>query len=147
MSKIVIAGSRDLEDKELVFSGINRALNLMKTWPTEVFSGKCPTGADKFGELWAHEHNIFIKPFPAAWKTMGKAAGPIRNAQMAMFCDKGIVFINNDSKGSVGMAALLQRHQKPNVVFKMKDQKIVATYLNGAYTDDNNVVNNTIFFE
>lgn len=149
MSKVVIAGSRDFFDEEIVFNGIERSLRLFRTYPTEVFSGKAK-GVDRIGELWAYKNNIPIKPFPAAWKTHGPAAGPIRNAQMAFFCDYGIVFIDNDapngSPGSKGMARLLAQHKKRNMVFHIKDQKVSAVYLDGAYIDNNDVVNNTLFF-
>jgi hypothetical protein len=49
---------------------------------TEVVSG-VDAGADEFGEKWAKINNIPVKIFKADWKTHGRAAGPIRNKQMA----------------------------------------------------------------
>lgn len=39
-------------------------------------------GADTLARKYAEEHGIHVAPFPAQWDTHGKAAGPIRNAQM-----------------------------------------------------------------
>lgn len=39
-------------------------------------------GADRAAGLWASSVGAGVWPFPADWKTHGKAAGPIRNKQM-----------------------------------------------------------------
>lgn len=87
--KTIIAGGRnykftadDLERLEAF-----RACNAI----TEVVSGGAK-GADTEGERWAEKHNITIQVFPANWKEHGRAAGPIRNRQMAVYADACILF-------------------------------------------------------
>lgn len=83
MAACIIAGGRDITDYRLLM----RALADSGFIPhiTEVYSGRA-SGADALGERWAHG-DLFgcpVTPFPADWKKHGKAAGPLRNAQMAM---------------------------------------------------------------
>lgn len=40
------------------------------------------TGADRAGREFAKHFGLPLQTFPAAWKTHGNAAGPIRNKQM-----------------------------------------------------------------
>lgn len=48
---------------------------------TTIIHGEA-SGADSLAGAWAAEHGIPCLPFPADWKTHGKAAGPIRNQSM-----------------------------------------------------------------
>jgi len=98
--KVVIAGSRDLTNYEWVEEAIkNSGYDI-----SEVVSGRCPTGADLFGEQWAEKHNIPVKTFPADWTKYGKSAGPLRNKQMAEYCDAAIVVMwSGGSRGSQNM--------------------------------------------
>lgn len=88
-SRVIIAGGRDYrftdEDRRFLDS-MNKGLRI-----TEVVSGGAK-GADSEGEAWAESRSIPVKRFPADWKTHGKAAGPIRNRQMAEYADTLITF-------------------------------------------------------
>ncbi len=48
---------------------------------TELAEGGA-TGADDMAEAWACQRNVPCRTFPALWAKHGRAAGPIRNAQM-----------------------------------------------------------------
>jgi hypothetical protein len=50
--------------------------------PSMVISG-CAAGPDTAGITWATKHNLPLRCLPADWNRHGKAAGPIRNTQMA----------------------------------------------------------------
>jgi hypothetical protein len=87
--KCIICGSRDfkpLEKHILLLDYYCKTYNI-----TEIVSGK-QKGADTFGEDYAFENHIPVKPFPAKWTLYGKAAGPIRNKQMAEYADCIILF-------------------------------------------------------
>jgi hypothetical protein len=73
-------------------------------------------GADMYGAKWAYSNNIPIKKFPADWNTHGKAAGPIRNQQMAEYADALIVFIWDGSRGSIDMLNRMEKINKPTFV-------------------------------
>jgi hypothetical protein len=48
-----------------------------------LITGGC-SGADQLAELWANARGITIKVVPAKWNIHGRAAGPIRNMEMAL---------------------------------------------------------------
>ena len=90
--KLIIAGSRDTH---INVSDI--ASKLCDLDVDEVVSGKCPNfkgriSVDYLGEKWAKIMGIPIEPFPANWNQYGKAAGPIRNEQMAKYADAVALF-------------------------------------------------------
>lgn len=95
--KVIIAGSRDIEDFELVA----KAMAFSHFKPTEIVSGGA-RGVDKLGEEWARRHGIPVTLFLADWKTHGKKAGPIRNLEMLDYVNGkgGLVAIWKD--GSPG---------------------------------------------
>lgn len=85
--KTIIAGGRDyfFTDED------ETKLDNLRSQISEVVSGGAK-GADSCGERWARENDIPIKMFPADWKKYDKAAGPIRNEQMARYADAVILF-------------------------------------------------------
>jgi hypothetical protein len=76
---------------------------------TEIVSGGA-TGADREGEKFALDMGIKIKKFPADWQKHGKAAGPIRNRQMAEYADAVMLF-----PGGRGTASMKNEAQKANI--------------------------------
>ncbi len=116
MVRIIIAGSRKFNDyprmvKELDNLGIH-LINSIN--PIEIVSGHAP-GADTLGEKFAKAYDYPLKIFPAEWDKYGKAAGPIRNEQMAKYAaeaDMGILiaFPIGESKGTRNMIKLAQQY-------------------------------------
>lgn len=101
MFKVIIAGSRHFNDYKLL--EIEMDILLFNKKDVEVVSGKCKTGADYLGEQYAKSRGWPVKPFPADWNKHGKAAGPIRNKEMAEYADACVVFWDGKSKGSEDM--------------------------------------------
>jgi hypothetical protein len=108
--KVIIAGSRHMPFK--LFHLIPAAVEKSGFAVTEVVCGMA-AGADTLGAKWAWQQKIPIAKFPADWNANGKAAGPIRNKQMAMYADALIVFIWPDSRGSRNMLETMERLRKP----------------------------------
>lgn len=101
MTKIIIAGSRNFSDKELLYKTVDRILSCIND-DIEIVSGHC-RGADILGEQYAIDHNLKYITFPADWKSYGKSAGYYRNMQMAEYAGKNgilIAFPINESKGT-----------------------------------------------
>ena len=106
--KVIIAGSRNLENYLLVAQAMQRCgYNV-----TEVVSG-CATGVDTLGERWARTNNIPVKEMPANWNRDGKAAGPIRNREMAKYADAAVIVWDGKSAGTRNMIDEMIRHKKP----------------------------------
>ena len=86
--KLIIAGGRDYIFDDVDFSLLN---DLFTPHVTEVVSGKA-RGADTGGEEWAKRQHIPVKEFHADWKNKGKAAGILRNIDMAKYADAVVLF-------------------------------------------------------
>lgn len=99
--RIIIAGSRDINN----YPWIKACINHCDIDITEIVSGGA-RGVDAAGEQYAEEYNITVTHFPANWDKHGKAAGPIRNKEMAEYVSPNgglILFWDGKSKGSANM--------------------------------------------
>lgn len=108
--KVVIAGSRTIFDSSVVSKAIENSQ--FKDKITEVVCG-CAVGIDRLGQQWAISNNIPVKEMPADWNTYGRAAGPLRNAQMANYADAAIIIWDGSSPGSRNMISEIKKVQKP----------------------------------
>jgi len=98
--KVIIAGSRDFDDYNLLYKNCNNILSNQKE--IEIVSGRA-RGADKLGEKYAKEKSLKLKLFPANWEKYGKKAGYLRNEEMAGYAKFLIVFWDGVSKGTKNM--------------------------------------------
>ena len=96
--KTIIAGSRGIKDYLIVEQAIKESGFKI----TEVVSGGA-NGVDKLGVKWAERHGIPVKHFPANWDKHGKAAGPIRNAEMAKYANAAVIVWDGESRGTANM--------------------------------------------
>lgn len=117
--RLLIAGSRDFNDYELLKSEIDK---LAKQFINgfEIISG-CAKGADKLGEQYAEENNLPVLKYPAQWEQYGKFAGIMRNEQMAKIADMCIVFWNGKSKGTKNMIEKALHYHIPLTVVRYKE--------------------------
>lgn len=108
--KTIIAGCRGFNDYNLLKEKVDyyRKDHVI----SEVVSGTA-RGADYLGEEYANENGIPIKSFPADWENYGKAAGPIRNRQMAEYADVLIAVWDGKSKGTNNMIIEMNKLMKP----------------------------------
>lgn len=119
--RVLVCGSRHLNDYELVKS---KLLELHCTTKENgkhkidcIISGHA-RGADSLGERFAKEYNIPLEIYPADWDKYGKAAGPIRNAQMLKEGRPGLVvaFVAPNSRGTQNMINQSMDAGKPTKV-------------------------------
>ena len=114
--KVIVAGGREFNDYILLEEKLDKILS--KRLPdVEIVSGTA-RGADALGESYAHKNKLPIKQFPADWNKYGKAAGPIRNKQMAEYADACIVFWDGKSRGTKSMINLATEQGIPIRVIK-----------------------------
>ena len=112
--KVIVAGTRDFDDYELL-------KEKLKTYDiTEVVCGGAK-GADTLGENYAKECEISVDYFPADWNKYGKAAGHIRNGDMAEYCDMAVIFWDGESKGSQDMIQKMRNIKKPCYIIRYND--------------------------
>lgn len=113
--KLIIAGSRDLPNaKETVMRVF---AHYFFRWPDEIVHGANGYVDQAAADL-ATEVGIAQRAFPADWETHGKAAGPIRNAQMAEYADVLLAIRRKDgnSPGTDDMIRKMLAERKTVVV-------------------------------
>jgi hypothetical protein len=114
--KLIIAGSRNLSVAEDFI--VDCMVNFNIT-PTEIVCGMAP-GIDESGEAYAEKYQITRRDFPANWNAFQKAAGPMRNKEMAVYADALLLIWDGESKGSANMKMQMEKLKKPiyEVVFR-----------------------------
>lgn len=101
--KLIIAGSRDIEDYDLVRSLVMKS-GFWKKYgkKIEVVSGMA-RGIDKVGVDFAKKNGLQLHARPADWDKHGKAAGHVRNSEMANEADALLAVWDGESPGTKGM--------------------------------------------
>lgn len=82
------------------------------TEASEIVSGKAK-GIDTSGEWFADRVGLPVKSFPADWDKHNKAAGHIRNKQMADYADALLLIWDGESRGSSNMKQQMLELNKP----------------------------------
>ena len=101
--RVIIAGSRSFNDYTLLREHCLSVLQeKMKTHRVIFVSGHA-RGADSLGERFANELGLPFELHPAKWRLLGKAAGMVRNAEMAKCSDALIAFWDGESRGTMHM--------------------------------------------
>ena len=111
--KVIVAGDRRYTDVSHIKEVMNAYWKLYG--PYEVISGTAK-GVDTTAENIATAAGIKVYRFPADWDKHGKAAGPIRNKQMAEAGDALIAFLAPDSRGTANMIATAKRLELDPIV-------------------------------
>lgn len=103
MTRLLVTGGRDYEAKEAVYKILDTIDADIKI--SVVIQGGAP-GADKMARLWAADRKKPLITFDAHWSTLGRAAGPMRNAWMLEHGSVDLVVAFPGGKGTEGMVAL-----------------------------------------
>ena len=104
MSRVIIAGSREFNDYNVLLEAIDEA----PFYVTYVISGGAK-GVDAMGERYASEMDIPMAVYLPDWSQYGKVAGPMRNAKMADGADALIALWDGKSKGTKNMIETAQK--------------------------------------
>lgn len=115
--RIIIAGSRDFNDYELLKKSAIEIITKKTMLPdlTRIVSGGA-RGADTLGERFANEMGLEISRFIPDWDGLGKRAGYVRNAEMAKFAVEDdndgmlIAFWDGQSRGTKHMIDLAKKY-------------------------------------
>lgn len=121
--KLIIAGSRP-KTFSIGHTFLEQMMlhhNLHKNNVTQVVSGVAQ-GVDEKGEWWAMTEGVPIKRFHAKWEVHGKAAGHIRNKQMAQYGDALLLVWDGESKGSANMLKEMRAVNKPIFEFVIRSE-------------------------
>lgn len=114
--RLLVTGGRDLPEAEVVWMPLWMLMH--RKHAVMVVDGACPTGADLYthewvglpGQPWNREHRRYEpkveylaleEEHPADWTGKGKAAGPLRNQEMAdLGADACFAFPTPKSRGT-----------------------------------------------
>jgi len=134
--KIIIAGSRSIDDYNLVERAIEyglKQLNLSIDNIKEIVSGDAK-GVDTLGATWAKNNRIPVKYFPAQWKNIHKPgavvrknyygeynarAGIDRNIEMGDYADYLVAIIKQGSSGTTHMIEYMESLSKNVYVWEI----------------------------
>lgn len=100
MPRVLVCGGRDFSDYERV----DDYLASLYPPPTAIIHG-CARGADSLASRWARENAVPEVCFKADWNKNGKAAGPIRNAEMLAKGKPDLVVAFPGGRGTADMVA------------------------------------------
>ena len=111
VARVIVAGSRGVTDRAAVFAKIESTTR--RLWGKsgfEIVSGMA-AGPDTLAVDWARQAGFAgsVVPFPAEWQRYGKAAGMIRNQQMAWYGTHLLAFWDGESPGTRTMIDMAQR--------------------------------------
>lgn len=120
MKKIIVAGSRNITDYKFIEDNLNVILRYTKKETLQLVAGGA-RGVDTLAKQYATSNGIAFKEFPANWDELGKAAGPIRNAEMAKYADGLIAFWDGMSTGTKNMIMHMERLNKPYKIIRQTD--------------------------
>jgi hypothetical protein len=110
--RVIVAGSREGFVARNVFEAIEES----KFTITEIVSGTA-RGVDTDGEYYARCNKLPLKQFPANWNLYGKAAGYIRNKEMALYADALVAVWDGKSPGTKNMIETMKSLNKPVYVY------------------------------
>ena len=120
MKKIMICGSRSINNESLIFEKLNAAL--VNNSDMILVSGGAK-GVDSIGEAWAKSHNIQIQQYKPDWKRYGRGAGIVRNKIMIEASDYVFIFWDGISKGTKSVIDFCIKLNKPYLLMEIKNDK------------------------
>lgn len=106
--RVIVAGTRSVTEYDIVCWAIWES-----GFPVDLVVSGCAPGVDSLGIRWALERNIPVLRGPANWAKHRKAAGFIRNQEMAREADALVAVWDGQSRGTAHMIAVMRRLKKP----------------------------------
>lgn len=116
--RVIIAGSRDIRYLSIIEIAVEASG--WRDEMTRVVSGNA-RGVDRLGEWWAQVMGIPVTRYPVDWKKHGKAAGPIRNEEMAQNADALIAIWDGKSRGTKDMIQRANKHGLKVFIYEVGD--------------------------
>ena len=101
--RIIIAGGRDFDDYSLLQSKCLPIIERQMVNHDVIIMSAHAKGADLLGEMFAEEHGLKLKVYPADWKAHYRSAGFRRNEQMGDIANGLIAFWDGESHGTKHM--------------------------------------------
>lgn len=128
MYNIIIAGSRDFNDYNIVKKSLRSFLISKNTTDKPTIICGMARGADMVGYTLAKKYDLPLKEFPADWNSFGKSAGYIRNKEMAKYASEHgngvlLAFWDGESKGTKHMINLAREYELEVHIYDFKGKE------------------------
>lgn len=115
--RIIVAGSRTFNDYKLLEETLDNIIKEERI-DNPIFISGTANGADKLGEIYAHNKGYKVLQFRPDWDKYGKSAGYIRNTEMAEAGDILVAFWDGKSKGTEHMINIMKNKNKHGFIIK-----------------------------
>jgi hypothetical protein len=106
--KVVICGSRNLQNYQLVEEAVTRS-----GFEISIVLSGGSRGVDRIGIAFARNHHHPVQVFMPEWERLGKRAGMVRNREMAQAAEAVIAIWDGKSRGTRNMIGLASIHHLP----------------------------------
>lgn len=116
MKKIIVAGSRVIPNRDVVWDDLVFRIGIYTGMDTIEVVGGLARGADQIGKEFAEFYGFSFSGFPANWDEYGKSAGYIRNKEMSEYADELIAYWDGKSNGTKNMIGLMSQLKKPTTI-------------------------------
>jgi hypothetical protein len=111
--RVGVVGSRDLVvTPNDIINAIDGPFRLPDEEDT-IVTGCCPTGADAAARALGEMSSLEVKVHKAQWSLHGRAAGPIRNTEIAADIDALVAFWDGKSRGTLDTISKVVRRGLP----------------------------------
>lgn len=125
--RVIVSGPRNFSNKDYIFRILDIIIKKLKeqskelkinSEKIEIVQGGA-SGVDTIADMYAKNRDYKCTEFPADWKNNGRAAGPIRNKQMAKYSDVLIAFVPGEiTKGTLNMINVSKGLCKVRIIVK-----------------------------
>ena len=115
--KVLICGSRDWKDQDLVVTVLEGSYHEARSVEESltVIEG-CARGADLFAHSWRpSDFWVTHKHYPALWDQFGRAAGPLRNVEMAREKPDIVYAFHDNLEDSLGTRHMVQISRQADI--------------------------------
>ena len=127
---LLIAGSRDYTNYQEFRAVTDHLLSLaQEKYEILIIEGEA-RGTDSMARQYAEDKGYRLAPFPADWKTYGKAAGLWRNELMAdeltLYQHKAALFFwDQKSRGTAHCIGEVRKRNIPYKIFDFEEKKFI----------------------
>lgn len=127
---LAIVGSRGFTDYQEMKKIVGQIFQNDFSSIEKIVSGGA-VGADSLARTLASELKVSLQEFLPDWKTFGRKAGPLRNADIIKAADVVIAFWDGDSKGTKSSIALAIKNGKRVFVYDVVAKRLLSPLANG----------------
>lgn len=115
--KIAFSGGRNATIHWWIADTVRKAISSEDE--IEILVGDCPTGIDLFVREYCKQAEVTYTVFVADWDNHGKAAGPIRNAELVKDANILIAFWDGKSKGTLSAITEATKNHIPVKIYPL----------------------------